>query len=196
MVPNYKSKQEIWGPVFIPHVPSVLLLVWSTHRQSETLAHWLVPGRLGGTFRKVILQDDLSDWWLRYRLWNCAQINITGPHWWKVNIGSGDGLVPSGIKPLLELMLTQINVAVWRHLVTIPVSDRDAQHRPSSRNATRVKKRGVETIHFAQFLWKIGVEIWHFPHFCLNIRVESIQIFQRPEKGGWNGGAYVVIIFL
>ena len=30
------------------------------------------------------------------------------------------------------------------------VSDRDAPHRPSTRNATRVKK-GVETIHFAQF---------------------------------------------
>ena len=27
-------------------------------------------------------------------------------------------------------------------------------------------KRGVEIIHFAQFLWKIGVEIRHFPHFC------------------------------
>ena len=44
------------------------------------------------------------------------------------------------------------------------VSDRDAPHRPSTRNATRVKK-GVETIHFAQFWWKIGVEVRHFPHF-------------------------------
>ena len=62
------------------------------------------------------------------------------------------------------------------------VLDRDAQHRPSTRNATRVKKRGgVETIHFAQVWWKIGVEIRHFPHFCWNIGVESIQIFQRPE---------------
>ena len=26
--------------------------------------------------------------------------------------------------------------------------------------------KGVETIHFAQFWWKIGVEIRHFPHFC------------------------------
>ena len=29
------------------------------------------------------------------------------------------------------------------------------QHCPSTGNATRVKK-GVETIHFAQFWWKIG----------------------------------------
>ena len=31
------------------------------------------------------------------------------------NIGSGNGLVPSGIKPLPEPMLTQIYVAKWRH---------------------------------------------------------------------------------
>ena len=30
----------------------------------------------------------------------------------------------------------------------------------------RGSKKGVETIHFAQFWWKIGVEIRHFPHFC------------------------------
>ena len=43
----------------------------------------------------------------------------------------------------------------------------DAQHHLSTCNATRVKKkRGVETIHFAQFWWKIWVEILHFPHFC------------------------------
>ena len=32
-----------------------------------------------------------------------------------VNIGSGNGLVPSGNKPLPEPMLTQIYVAKWRH---------------------------------------------------------------------------------
>ena len=33
----------------------------------------------------------------------------------KSNIGSGNGLVPSGNKPLPEPMLTQIYVAIWRH---------------------------------------------------------------------------------
>ena len=33
----------------------------------------------------------------------------------KVNIGSGNGLVPSGNKPLPELMLTQFYVAMWCH---------------------------------------------------------------------------------
>ena len=32
----------------------------------------------------------------------------------KVKIGSGNGLVPSGNKPLPEPMLTQINGPIWR----------------------------------------------------------------------------------
>ena len=35
-------------------------------------------------------------------------MNVTGLHWWAVSIGSGNGLVPSGNKPLPEPMLTQI----------------------------------------------------------------------------------------
>ena len=27
-------------------------------------------------------------------------MNAPGPYWWSVNIGSGNGLVPSGSKPL------------------------------------------------------------------------------------------------
>ena len=33
----------------------------------------------------------------------------------KVNIGSGNGSVPSGNKPLPEPMLTQIHDAMWRN---------------------------------------------------------------------------------
>ena len=38
--------------------------------------------------------------------------------WRYVNIGSGNGLVPSGNKPLPEPMLTQIYVVIWRHQAT------------------------------------------------------------------------------
>ena len=44
-----------------------------------------------------------------------SQMNVAGPYWWEVNIGSGNGLVPSGNKPLPEPMLTQIYVATWCH---------------------------------------------------------------------------------
>ena len=54
-----------------------------------------------------------SDWRLRHLLWKCPNINVTGLHWWSVDIGSGNGLVPLANKPLPEPMLTQISVAIW-----------------------------------------------------------------------------------
>ena len=42
----------------------------------------------------------------KYFLWNCYQVNAPTPHSLLVNIGSGNGLVPSGNKPLPEPMLT------------------------------------------------------------------------------------------
>ena len=51
---------------------------------------------------------DFIDWRLKHLLWNCPNMNVSGLHWWSVNIGSGNGLVPSGNKPLPEVMLTQI----------------------------------------------------------------------------------------
>ena len=55
------------------------------------------------------------DWWLRYLCWNWLKINIIGPYQWEVNIGSGNGLVQSGKKPLPEPRLTQFYIAIWRH---------------------------------------------------------------------------------
>ena len=42
-------------------------------------------------------------------------MNATGPYWLQVNIGSGDGMVPSGNKPLPEPLLTKFSNAIWRH---------------------------------------------------------------------------------
>ena len=42
-------------------------------------------------------------------------VSVTEPSWWYVNIGSGNGLVPSGNKPLAEPMSINIFVAVWCH---------------------------------------------------------------------------------
>ena len=36
-----------------------------------------------------------------------------------VNIGSGNGLVPSGYKPLPELMLIKFYYGIWCHLATM-----------------------------------------------------------------------------
>ena len=48
-----------------------------------------------------------------------TQMNATGLNFQYVNIGPGDGLVPSGNKPLPEPLLIQVFVATWRHLATI-----------------------------------------------------------------------------
>ena len=39
------------------------------------------------------LQNNFSNWWL---MWICLEINVTGPHWCWINIGSGNGLLLSG----------------------------------------------------------------------------------------------------
>ena len=44
-----------------------------------------------------------------------AQVSATEHLLWKVNIISGNGILPSGNKPLSEPVLTQIYVATWRH---------------------------------------------------------------------------------
>ena len=40
-------------------------------------------------------------------------MNATEPHWWLVSIGSGNGSVPDGTKPLPEPVLTEDFDAVW-----------------------------------------------------------------------------------
>ena len=45
--------------------------------------------------------------------------NVTRSHWWVVSIGSGNGLLPLGNKPLPEPMMTQICVTIWYHLATM-----------------------------------------------------------------------------
>ena len=64
-------------------------------------------------------QTHFSDWTLEYLLWNCPQINVTGPYWWYANNGSGNCLVPFGIKSLPEPMLTVIYVVTWLHSATM-----------------------------------------------------------------------------
>ena len=90
----------------------IRLIVHTVHgfvRFSQLLGPWDILMK----FSRCNFQTDFDDWWWRLFFWNCPNINVTGLHWWSVNIGSGNGLVPSGNKPLPEPMLTQISVAIW-----------------------------------------------------------------------------------
>ena len=78
------------------------------------LTHWPL-GKFEWNFRHVIFKQILviDGWGI-----SCK----TAPIWMSldftdesVNIGGGNGLVPSGNKPLPEPMLTQISVVIWDH---------------------------------------------------------------------------------
>ena len=96
--------------------PSMVWIAWGKHWYA-CLTHWTL-GDLKAILGKQF-SNYFSDWWLRYLLWNCSQMNITEPHWWWINIGSDNGLVPSGNKPIHEPMLTQVFIALWYHQATV-----------------------------------------------------------------------------
>ena len=52
------------------------------------------------------------------KFWDCPELNATRLHWWLTNTYSGNGLVPSGNKPLPDPVLTQICV-IWHHRSTM-----------------------------------------------------------------------------
>ena len=80
-----------------------------------TSINLLIPGRFENNSKKWNFQTQFFNWYFEQFPWNCSQKTPTEPLWWLVNIGSGNGLVPSGNKPLPEPMLTQIYVARWHH---------------------------------------------------------------------------------
>ena len=64
----------------------------------------LPPGRCGCNLKLAIFKL-VSRINILSISWNCLQVNGTETPWWLVNIGSDNGLVPSGIKPLFQPML-------------------------------------------------------------------------------------------
>ena len=64
---------------------------------------------------KCNLQIHFADSVHELLLCNCSLMDAAEHIWWQFNIGSGNGLVPSGNKPLPEPMLTKACVDIWRH---------------------------------------------------------------------------------
>ena len=72
----------------------------------------LSPGGSDCNLKFVIFKLISRGGYLEHFFLNFPQVNATKPHRWLVNIDSGKGLVPSGTKPLPELMFTQIYAAM------------------------------------------------------------------------------------
>ena len=75
-------------------------------QEFNTMSQLIVPWGIWLQSQITKFQTHFNDEYLKYFLWNCYQVNATTPHRSLINIGSSNGLVPSGNKPLLEPMLT------------------------------------------------------------------------------------------
>ena len=90
-------------------MPANHLFAW------KVLHYSLAPRRRGLYHLERIIFKPISGLNILIALSICPRVNITRHCWWLVCIGSGNGLVPTGNKPLPEPMLTQNYVAIWRH---------------------------------------------------------------------------------
>ena len=90
-----------------------LLDIPRMHWQTESsLLNSLAPGWFEQKIKRSSFQGNISYWWLGCLLSNCPHMNVNGPYWCKVIIGSGNGLVPLDNKPCY---LSQC----WHRSVTI-----------------------------------------------------------------------------
>ena len=112
---QHYSKCKGLAAMVCPAGPSALVSLIQSNlnvtQSNVVLTHWSL-----GDFNEILDEYFSSQLqWLMAELplWNCPQKNVTRPY--QVNIGSGNGLVPSGNKPLPEPMLTKVYVAIWHH---------------------------------------------------------------------------------
>ena len=80
--------------------------IWLYHHRNQVSDQLIGPWGIWLQSQISKFQTHFNNKYLKYFLWNCYQVNATTPHWSLVHIGSGNGLVPSGNKPLPEPMLT------------------------------------------------------------------------------------------
>ena len=113
---HFKMSFTKWQP-FGSSLHVLISFVWVGNSSKNCLQlphatkiNSLAPGRCGCNLKSVTFQVISRigvSWALPMKL---PQVKCHKLHWWLVNIGSGNGLVPLGIKPLPELMLTQISI--------------------------------------------------------------------------------------
>ena len=147
------------------------------------------------------LQTYIKDIYLEHFLWNCPQVNSIIPHWQLVDIGSDNGLVPSGIKPLPELTKATRMPAFWGSPPPHPppppmitITHTIELYWIPSQNKTKSKLQ-IERIHqnFKHFnletkitrdtpsAWQ-DVQIWNGSYeYCWRCRVDTILSTDRQK---------------
>ena len=157
---NKDSLSRIWGLPWKIRRRDRLSLTWGSYT-GETSLYWNgSPGSFPITWYSHDMETSSAGRILGLRPANERRRYLVTTSL----IGLGGVWGYQGRTPILRTCVSCNN---WAHLRHVPsgfrhhglapkigggligrVSDRDAQHRPLTGNATRVKKRGVETIHF------------------------------------------------
>ena len=83
--------------------------VTAMHR---SLSYWQALTR----FQKCNFRSCFTEWYLQIFVGWCPQMNATAPYWWWVNISLGNGLVPSGNKPLPQ---PNVDSDLCRHVASL-----------------------------------------------------------------------------
>ena len=89
-------------------------------------------------------------------------MNATGHYWWLVNIGSGNGLVPSVNKPLPEPVMTKISNAIWRHYIYIYIY----AFMMTSSNGNIFRVTGRLCGEFTRHRWIPPTKVSDAEHWC------------------------------
>ena len=111
---HHGKRDEMRGMRWLPQLTSTREYSVLVHLDvlPKCKTHWTMEDV--SLIKKCNIQNRWVDWYLVHFLWYCPHGNATEPHWLYVNIGSGNGLVPSGDKPLSESILTRISLT-WHH---------------------------------------------------------------------------------
>ena len=126
---------------------------------------------------------------------NCPQMNAASHLWW-INIGSGNDFVSSGNKQLPELILAQINTAVWHQynvskIMTWAHVAASFWHKYDvvmNHLLTRCHIRPILVDHDDVIKWK------HFPRNWPFVRGIHWSPVNSPHKGHWRGASLFSLI--
>ena len=116
---NSKDLSLIWVCKWL--IEHYSCISWNQRVSHRTGNKWLlnplVPVRCDSILKSMIVKNIIQNSCLATR--KIAQVSATESHWWELNNGLGNGLGPSGTKPLPQTLLIKLSDAVWHHQATI-----------------------------------------------------------------------------
>ena len=101
----------------------------------------LPPPEIWMKFSICDFQMDFIDLWLRLLLWNCPNMNVTGLHWWSINIVQ----VMAWCHQATSHYLTNVDPYLCHHMVSL------GQNEITANNTLRWKQHGF---YFTGFIFK------------------------------------------